>query len=288
MQTLTPEQFAELERTNPQLAAQIMAGVGNSNSGGSGSGWGALLGSDGMPMRVSSDAANTSARMQPKSGKQDRGVPSDAQQPPRRPKSLGPSRVADDAPQTSGKDVEGDTARTNARGASKQQPSTDEASSTTQTLPPRRPADLTQSPPSVTTPQRIAQEIFGPRGDEYMPPLPDDVAASAANATAGSQGEPVDGVTGITADDIAADPSLQGASAGMQRSGGSWRDMIGAVTGALSGRNGLMQALQQQGIDFNTLSTQDRVRAATMGAQKFAAQYKSQQRQAPTRQQAQR
>lgn len=288
MATLTPEQFAELQRTNPRLAEQIMRNASSNvdNARSSGADW---LGTDGMPTRVSSDTA-TNASM--KTGKQDRGVPTNAPRPPKRPSAV---QDEDRAPANSG------TSRGSSNnGAGKSGTADDKAAPMSTTQPPARPTDLTQSPPSTTDSQRISAEIFGPDISERAPavtaveasttpgaPVPDEVAASAADP--GGLSMPVDGVTGITEADIAADPSLAGPNAAVaattrQNAGRGWRDIISDVTGALSGRNQMIAALQQTGIDWNTLSDMERTRAMTMGAQKFAASRPRQ----PSRQQAQR
>lgn len=254
MATLTPEQFAELQRTNPQLADQIMRNETSNfdNARSPGADW---LGTDGMPMRVSSDTA-TNASM--KTGKQDRGVPANAPRPPKRPATIqGEDRAPANSrtPRGSGND-----------GAGKSRTADDEAAPMSTPQPPRRPEDLTQSPPSTTDSTRIAAEVFGPDISEMQSPTPIMDAARAGVQSvldrAGTQ-QSAERTAVAEAPIVPQDAPVQ-----TPPQDTSW---LGMVKRAFGPDPRLVEALAAAGIDFNKLSPQDRTQAGILGAEKFLA-----------------
>lgn len=300
-QTLSPEQFAELQRRNPQLAAELMAsGAGNTNSGGSGSAAAALmdwLGADGMPTRVS---AKPQAPMREQNkGKSDRGVPTDAPQPPMRNTRPNAASPIDDISKT---DVEGDTARTNARagggrastGVAKADGPTARETDKSAT----RTAVAAAPPPRPSmNDMRIAEEIFGPPMPQGMNAdipasaiegstnpnvgLPDDVAMSAA--AAGGQ-TPIGGIVGSD-EDVAADVARikeGGAPAQPPPVDTSWRERVGQVLGSPK------IALREAGIDYDALPFAERNMITQMGPEKWLASQRAARFRRPTRQQMQR
>jgi hypothetical protein len=284
---ITQQQLAELQRTNPQAAMQLMRQLGmttpadniNANDAGirQAMDW---LGSDGMPTRVSADvpaanAKNASLNAAPaptKQGRQDRGVPSNAGTPlpPRRPAGIdgiNPSSPPSSA-STDRMDYGSDTARTNARGGVKQ-------------------PGAANKPPvaAAAAPPRIAEEIFGPP----IPPnsateavttgLPTpDVQASVASANQ----QPVGGITGNEAEQ---GPPIPAGMQSQLNAGSSWRDILSSILGP---DPELVNALAAEGVDFNAMSPQDRMRAGAMGAQKFLAQNARKPAPKTSRQQSQR